>query len=76
VKAREPKPSLKGALTPEQFCATFCVSPAMYDALKRCRLGLREVRTAAGMVIPLEYAAQWRVEAEPLRLFAQRWLCR
>jgi hypothetical protein len=28
------------------------------------------------IVIPLEYAAQWRVDAEPLRLFAQRWLRR
>jgi hypothetical protein len=63
VKAVERKPSLKRAMTPEQFCATFCVTSAMYDALKRCR-------------IPMEYAAQWRVDAEPLRLFAQRWLCR
>jgi hypothetical protein len=76
MKAREPKPSLKGAMTPEQFRAAFCLSPAIYDALKRCRLAPREVRVGDRIVIPLESIAAWRCEIEGLRQFAQRHLCR
>jgi hypothetical protein len=76
MKAVEARPSLRDALTPEQFRTAFCLSPAIYDALKRCRLAPREVRTAAGIMIPLECIAAWRCEIEPLRLFAERWLSR
>jgi hypothetical protein len=34
------------------------------------------VRVGDRKVIPLEYAAMWRCEIEPLRVFAQRYLCR
>ena len=62
-------------MTPEQFCAAFCLSPAMYAALKRCRLAPREVRVGERVVLPLESIAAWRVDVEPLRVFAQRYLC-
>ena len=76
MKAREPRPSLQGAMTPEQFRAAFCLSPKLHDALKRCRLAPREVRVGDRIVLPLGAIAAWRVEIEVLRLFAQRWLCR
>jgi hypothetical protein len=76
MKAREPRPSLQAAMTPEQFRAAFCLSPAIYDALKRCRLAPREVRVGDRIVIPLEYAAMWRCEIEPMRLFVECYLCR
>jgi hypothetical protein len=74
VKAREPRPSLKGALTSEQFCAVFCLSPELHAALKRLHLAPREVRTDHGARIPLESMAQWRCEIEGLHTFARRWL--
>ena len=74
MKAREPKPDIKTALTVQQFCQMFCLSPELYAALKRTGLGPREVRKGDRILIPLEYVAQWRVDAEPLRVFAQRWL--
>jgi hypothetical protein len=51
----------------------FCITPELYAALKRTGLGPREVRIADRIVIPLEYA-RWSVEAEPLRVFARRYL--
>jgi hypothetical protein len=53
MKAREPKPSLQGALTPEQFCRMFCLSPELYRALKRCRLAPREIRSGERIRLPL-----------------------
>ena len=76
MKAVEARPSLNGALAVDEFCKMFCLSPALYDALKRCRLAPREVRTGTRTVIPLESIAQWRCEVEGLRLFAQRYLSR
>jgi hypothetical protein len=76
MKAVERKPSLKGAMTPEQFCAAFCLSPRAYSALRRLRLAPREVRTDHGVRIPLECIAAWRVEIEGLHTFARRYLCR
>jgi hypothetical protein len=76
MKAREPKPDLSTALTVAAFCQMFCITPELYAALKRTGLGPREVRIGDRTVIPLEYTAMWRVDAEPLRVFAQRWLCR
>jgi hypothetical protein len=80
MKAREPKPDIKTALTVQQFCRMFCLSPELYAALKRTGLGPREVRffqkgkSCKGdrILIPLEYVAQWRIHAEPLRVFAER----
>jgi hypothetical protein len=53
----------------------FCITPELYRALKRTGQGPREVRSGDRSVIPLEYAAMWRVEVEGLRVFAQRYLC-
>ena len=75
MKAREPKPDIAMALTVEQFCQMFCITPELYAALRRNHSGPSEVRVGECIVTPLEYAAQWGVDAEPLRLLAQRWLC-
>lgn len=63
-------------MTPEQFCAAFCLSPELHDTLRRCRLAPREVRVGGRVVLPLEAIATWRCEIEPMRAFAQRWLSR
>jgi hypothetical protein len=44
VIAGEPKPEIATALTVPQFCQMFCITPALYAALKRNHLGPREVR--------------------------------
>jgi hypothetical protein len=49
--------------------------PAFVHREAATTLARREVRVGDRIVIPLESAAQWRVEAEPLRMFAQRYLC-
>jgi hypothetical protein len=76
MKAREPKPDISTALTVEQFCRMFCITPKLYAALKRCRLAPREMRSGDRIVIPLECIAQWRCEIEPMRQVAQRHLSR
>jgi hypothetical protein len=58
-------------MTPEQFRAAFCLSRRAYDALKRCRLAPREVCVRnRKKLITLQDAAQWRVDAEGLLIFA------
>ena len=76
MKAREPMPDISTAMSITAFCEMFCITQERYRALKRTGQGPRDVRIGDRIVIPLEYAAQWRVDAEPLRLFAQHWLCR
>ena len=44
MKAREPRSDISTALTVTQFCQMFCITPELYAALKRCRLGPRRVR--------------------------------
>jgi hypothetical protein len=75
MKAQEPRPVISTALTVTQFCQMFDIEPELYAALKRTGQGPREVRIGHCIVIPSEYAAQWLVKAEPLQVFAQRYLC-
>jgi hypothetical protein len=44
MKAREPRPSLQGAMTVAAFYQVFCITPELYAALKRTGLGPRDVR--------------------------------
>jgi hypothetical protein len=74
VKAREPRPDISTALTVPAFCEMFCLTEEMYAALRRNHLGPRTIRLGDRIVIPLEYAAMWRVEIEGLHTFARRWL--
>ena len=78
MKAVERKPSLKGAMTPQEFCTAFRVSEELYDALRRVRIAPREVSVGADRkkLITLQDAAEWRVSVEPMRQFARRWLSR
>jgi hypothetical protein len=53
----------------------FCITPELYAALKRTGQGPREVHVRRPCRDPAKSAAQWCVDAEPLRVFAQRYLC-
>ena len=73
MKAREPEPDIATALTVEQFCQMFCITPELYGALRRNHLGPHEVRVGDRKVTPRETPQARR--GRPLRVFAERWLC-
>lgn len=75
MKARELQPDIFTALTVTQFCQMFDITPGRYVALKQNGQGPREVCISDRIVIPLDFAAHWLVETQPLRVFAQRYLC-